>query len=109
MVAVTALEAELLPLLFVYFVTLLSALRSSAGIAPIMRPEVVDLLVPQILFLMYESSHPPELVLLVFMRNAAEEPVLRYCPSVKQMSVPPERAVFASWKWIRPEPSRPEL
>ena len=74
MVAVTALEAVLLPLLFVYFVTLLSALRSSAGIAPIMRPDVLVLLVPQMLFLMYEEFHPPELVLLVFIRNAAEEP-----------------------------------
>ena len=42
MVAVTALAAELLPLLFVYFVTVLGAFGVSPGIALIMPPEVVD-------------------------------------------------------------------
>ena len=75
--AVTALDdVEALPVLSVYFVTLLSAFRSAAGMAPMKRPLVEVLLVPQMLLRIYESSQPPELVLLVFMRNAAELPEL---------------------------------
>ena len=67
-VAVTlACAVEALPVLSVYFVTVLRLERRSDG--------TTFSNAGQIVFFMYEPFQPPALVFVVFMRKAAEEPV----------------------------------
>ena len=90
-VAVTFASAvEALPVLSVYFVTVLRLERSSDGTTASNAGQIV--------FFMYDPPQPPAFVFVVFMRKAAEEPVELYELSQNATSVPPDTAVFANWK-----------